>query len=149
MFKKILAVFSAIILILLCGCGDASKENNTSKEKNENASKTSSEVVITKKQRDNAYTVTLDAKSGKDYVWKGFVGDEAVIKIEDATKEQGKDDLYSFSVIGLKEGSTTVTFTYKRETDVDVYLVARYELKVDKKFKVTEVSHEGTYFVNF
>lgn len=132
MKKRISVILISVLAcsLLLCGCGKKDKKDSSSSSGG--GSKTGESVQV-----------TLKTTKEEGFDWKAYVGDEKVLKVE---KKDNDDNTYTFTVTALKEGQTDINFIYKRPEDIDVTKVAKYTYKVDKKLKLKEVSHEGTYF---
>lgn len=130
MFKKSVCLLLCLLTAaVFCACGKAEEKKESKKEQ---------------QKSDVTLKIDLLCDRGEDYVWKTAVDDEGVVSVSDG-KIEG-DKIY-YTVKGIKEGKTVITFMYKSPDDIDVYKVAKYSVSVAKDKKITVTSKDGTYFI--
>ena len=95
----------------------------------------------------------LGCSPADGYEWKYVIKDESIIKIEDQHYEEscskeskGCTGVDIFKVVGLKEGKTTIEFTYYNKDQQNI-TQAVYEFVVNSDLELTE-THKGPYFNN-
>jgi predicted secreted protein len=84
------------------------------------------------------------------YKWEYVIKDDSILKIEDQHYEEscskeamGCTGVDIFKIVGLKEGTTTIVFTYyKGEQNITE---AIYDFTVSSSLELTE-THSGSYF---
>jgi predicted secreted protein len=92
----------------------------------------------------------LGCSPAEGYEWKYEIKDDSILKIEDqyykesCSKEaMGCTGVDIFNVVGLKEGKTTIIFTYYKGKENITQAV--YEFTVSSSLELTE-THSGPYF---
>lgn len=115
MYKKIM-----LLSLLLCLCGCSS----------------------------NKLSIYLESDSSLGYSWESKIDDESIIKNEDiryAKKDGDLDGVYLFTYKPLKEGKTSIKYTYVKDDDVMYEII--YNISVSKNKQISVSSKTGTYFL--
>lgn len=100
----------------------------------------------------NTYVIRLDVDaSGKQ--WQYSYDPDGIIEVSHTYEEEpyaletdAKQGQQVFTVMGMKTGNVTISFTYADENGENAVNDAAYELSVDDNLYVTEIKHSGTYF---
>ena len=78
------------------------------------------------------------------YTWDYTIEDESIIRLEQKTKylgsrkTSGAPSLFTYTIISLKPGTTTITFEYKRPwEDKPAEKTQTYTVTVDERGKIT------------
>ena len=134
--KKYLKVILVVFLcFLFIGCG-----SNT--DNNENVTGDTAEI-------------SLAGNASTGYQWTYIITDETVLSVKSSKYDDGNtkgivgaSGVYSFLLNGLKEGESTIVFSYARswEDNVDPLYTLTYTFKVDSSKKISYEKVTGTYF---
>ena len=94
----------------------------------------------------------LGCSPEEGYEWKYEIKDDSILNIDDqyykesCSKEaMGCTGVDIFNIVGLKEGKTTITFTYYKGKEKITQAI--YEFTVSSSLEITE-THSGPYFDN-
>lgn len=129
--KVILVIFACFLFV---GCG-----SNT--DNNENITGDTAEI-------------SLAGNASTGYQWTYIITDEKVLSVKSSKYDDGNtkgivgaSGVYSFLLTGLKEGETTIVFSYARswEENVEPLYTLTYTFIVDSSKKISYVSVTGTY----
>ena len=99
---------------------------------------------------ESSKQIKLESDPLSGYTWEYDVTEVGVIKVYedndiDCDEEAKKCDGYQiYKLEGLSEGKTYINFKYSNGTKT--LYTAKYEFEVNKKLKIKEVGHTGTYF---
>ena len=122
MFKKLMAVVTALCLLLTTG-------------------------LCLAETAPVSVTVALDGNPTTGYEWTAQSADEAVATVageytadEAAEGMTGVGGTYNFTVTGVAEGSTVVTFKYARSWEDEALSTLTYEVNVDAGLNVAVTS---------
>lgn len=86
--------------------------------------------------------ISLEGNNETGYIWEyqGNKDETFELKKEDHISNENNIETYSYKLVPLKEGTTSIAFKYTNNNEV-LYLV-KYDLEVDKKLNVKVLNVE-------
>ena len=166
MKKLVLGALALLVALSLVACGevenevidepnnnevvDVIEENNNAPEIDEpEVNEEVSGEVVEEKEFDVVKVITLAENPTTGYTWSYAIADEtvAVVEGDEYTPAQVEEGMvgaggsHAYRVSGLKEGETTITFTYARswESGEEPANTATYTLKVNANNEISVV----------
>ncbi len=107
-------------------------------------------LILANNKKD--LTISLDSNPSTGYTWVYSVSESEVVKISEDYENKCDAEMVGcggksiFTIKPLKQGKTTITFTYSRSWEEDANpKTAIYEINVSDNLKITE-KHSGSYF---